>query len=68
MKLAIQEVLYRKNGYNSASKAYNVPQTALERQVKMLGGALKSAARGRTITISTLQEHSFLRCLYIPKI
>lgn len=33
MKLAIQEVLDRKMGYKSASKAYNVPQTTLERKV-----------------------------------
>ncbi|CAH2085284.1 unnamed protein product [Euphydryas editha] len=33
MKLAIQEVLDGKKGYKSASKAYNVPQTTLERKV-----------------------------------
>ncbi|KAF9413680.1 hypothetical protein HW555_008126, partial [Spodoptera exigua] len=33
MKLAIQAVLDGKNGYKSASKTYNVPQTTLERKV-----------------------------------
>ncbi|XP_022830992.1 uncharacterized protein LOC111359630 [Spodoptera litura] len=33
IKLAIQAVLDGKNGYKSASKTYNVPQTTLERKV-----------------------------------
>ena len=33
MKLAIQDILDGKKGYKSASKAYNVPQTTLERKV-----------------------------------
>lgn len=33
MKLAIQEVLDGEKGYRSASKAYNVPHTTLNRKV-----------------------------------